>query len=148
MGYQILQGDPTEYEVIEYPSFADEREFSRLLVKTDEAIVSRPQKKNLCEKWGWDVEEVCSEKVSGYVQYHAKLAQIIFQDAPQLSQGDADQLLPGKIQEARADFTQGCRGRSVGQDSGFRQDLMAAMKSLLAQNSQTSKTEAATTETP
>jgi len=148
MGYQILQGDPTQYEVIEYPSFADEREFSRLLVNTGEAIVSRQQKENLCEKWGWDAEEVCSEEVNGYVEYHAKLAQVIFQAPPQLSQDDADQLLPGKIQEARADFTQGCRGRSVGQDGGFSQDLMAAMKSLLAQNSQTSKMEAATTETP
>jgi len=98
MGYQILQGDPTEYEVIEYPSFADEREFSRLLVKTDEAIVARDQKEELCEKWGWDPETACSEEVVGYVDYHLELAKTILKDAGGLTDEDAERLRPGKIQ--------------------------------------------------
>ena len=133
MGYQILQGDPTEYEVIEYPSFADEREFSRLLVKTDEAIVARDQKEELCEKWGWDPETACSEEVVGYVAYHLELAKTILKDAGGLTDEDAERLRPGKIQEARMDFIQGCHGRSDGQGSGSPRGLMAAMRSLLAE---------------
>jgi len=143
MGYQILQGDPTEYEVIEYPSFADEREFSRLLVKTDEAIVPRDQKEELCEKWGWDPETACSQDVVGYVDYHLELAKTVLKDADGLTQNDADKLRPGKIQEARMDFIQGCQGKNGGQGSGSPQGLMAAMRSLLAQNG----TQTATTET-
>jgi len=143
MGYQILQGDPTEYEVIEYPSFADEREFSRLLVKTDEAIVARDQKEELCEKWGWDPETACSEEVVGYVDYHLELAKTILKDAGGLTDEDAERLRPGKIQEARMDFIQGCHGRSDGQGSGSPRGLMAAMRSLLAQG----ETQTATTET-
>jgi hypothetical protein len=143
MGYQILQGDPTEYEVIEYPSFADERAFSRLLVKTDKAIVPRDQKEELCGKWGWDPETACSQDVVGYVDYHLELAKTILKDADGLTQDDADKLRPGKIQEARMDFIHGCQGRSDGQGSGSPQGLMAAMRSLLAQNG----TQTATTET-
>jgi hypothetical protein len=143
MGYQILQGDPTEYEVIEYPSFADEREFSRLLVNTDEAIVPRDQKEELCEKWGWDPETACSQDIVGYVDYHLELAKTILKGTDSLTQDDADQLRPGKIQEARMDFIQGCHGRSDGQANGSAQGLMAAMRSLLAR----SETQTAATQT-
>lgn len=143
MGYQILQGDPTEYEVIKYPSFANEREFSRLLVKTDEAIVPRDKKEELCEKWGWDPETACAEDVVGYVDYHLELAKSIFKDAEGLTEEDAERLRPGKIQEARMDFIQGCQGRSDAQANASPQGLMTAMRSLLAQG----ETQTATTET-
>jgi hypothetical protein len=143
MGYQILQGDPTEYEVIEYPSFADERAFTRLLLRTDTNIVSQQEKEDLCKKWAWDPEEVCSEGVSGYVEYHLQLAKTILQGTDSLTREDAEHLRPGKLQEARVDFIQGCQGRSDGQGSGSPQGLMAAMRSLLGQN----ETQTATTGT-
>jgi hypothetical protein len=143
MGYQILQGDPTEYEVIEYPSFADERAFTRLLLRTDTTIVSEQEKEELCQKWAWDSEEVCTEDVSGYVDYHLELAKTILKGTDSLTQEDAERLRPGKLQEARVDFIQGCQGRSDAQGSGSPQGLMAAMRSLLGQN----ETQTATTET-
>jgi hypothetical protein len=148
MGYQILQDDPTEYEVIEYPSFADERALHRLLVQTDTAIVPQAQKEELCEKWGWDVEEACSEEITDYVDYHVELTRVILKDADGITKDRADQLRPGKIQEARMDFIEGCQGRSGGLDSASRQGLMQAMRSLLGQSEVTTGTEAgASTET-
>jgi len=143
MGYQILQGDPTEYEVIEYPSFADERAFTRLLLRTDTNIVSQQEKEELCKKWAWEPEEACSEEVSGYVDYHLELARTILQGTDDLTREDAEHLRPGKLQEARVDFIQGCQGKNDGQGSGSPQGLMAAMRSLLGQ----SETQTATTET-
>lgn len=141
MGYQILQDDPTEYEVIEYPSFADERALHRLLVRASTSIVPQAQKEELCEKWDWDAEEACSEEVTGHIQYHLELAQVIFKDADGITGADTGQLRPGKIQEARMDFIQGCQGRSSGQGSASQQGLMQAMKSLLDRSNLTSETE-------
>lgn len=148
MGYQILQDDPDEYEVIEYPSFADERALHRLLVRASTSIVPQAQKEELCKKWGWDVEEACSEEVTGHVQYHLELAQVIFKDADGITGADTGQLRPGKIQEARMDFIRGCQGRSGGLDSASQQGLMQAMRSLLGQSEATTGTEVgASTET-
>lgn len=144
MGYQILQDDPTEYEVIEYPSFADERALHRLLVRAGTSIVPQAQKEELCEKWGWEPDKACSEEVTGHIQYHLELAKVILKGADDLTQDDADRLRPGKIQEARMDFIQGCQGRSGGQGGASQQGLMQVMKSLLGQSNLTSETEANT----
>jgi len=146
MGYQIVDGDPTEYEVIEYPSFKDERAFHQLLVQVDEWIFSREQKERVCKKWNWDPDEVIEETVGGYVDYHLALANVVFQGEVDVS--DKDRLRPGLIQEAREDFIDGCRGKSGGQSPDLSEGLMRMAESLLAQSdtSLETATEASTNE--
>jgi len=128
--YQIVQGDPTEYSVPEYPSFADEKRFHRLLVRADERIVPPDQKEQICEKWGWG-EEAIREEVKGYQEYNQALVEVIFE---QEVTADPDRLRPGAIQDARMDFIQGCQGRSDGQENSSLGDLMTAVASLAAQD--------------
>lgn len=138
--YQIVNGSGAEFTVPEYPTLADERAFNRLLVKTADRIVPESQKEDICEKWGWDAKEVCTAEVSDHLEYHLELARVIFENGDELAQGDADQLLAGKIQEARADFIQGCQGRSDGPGASSMQALMSAVRSLIGPNGATSET--------
>jgi hypothetical protein len=145
MGYQILSGDPKEYSVPEYPSFADERALNRLLVQAATNIVSQAQKEDICEKWGWEAEEVCCEEVTGHVEYHLELARVIFEGGDELAKDDAERLQPGKIQEARADFIQGCQGRSDELAGASMQGVQRMVQSLLGRSNTSSETESKAT---
>jgi len=138
--YQVVKGSDVEFTVPEYPTLAEERAFNRLLAKTADRIVPESQKEEICEKWGWDAEEVCTGEVADHLKYHLELARVIFENGNELTQGDADQLLVGKIQEARADFIQGCQGRSDGQGAFSMQALMSTVRSLIGPNAATSET--------
>lgn len=140
MTYQIIQGSGKEFTVPEYPTLADERAFNRLLVKAGTRIVPQSQKEDICDKWGWDPEEVCSEEVSGHVEYHLELARVIFENGDELTEGDADNLKAGKVQEARTDFIQGCQGREPAQDGSSMQDALNAVRSLIGQREANSET--------
>lgn len=141
MSYQILQDSTKEFSVPEYPTLSDERAFNRLLVKAGTRIVPQPQKEDICDKWGWDLEGVCSEEVSGHVEYHLELARVIFENGDELTEDDAESLQAGKIQEARTDFIQGCQGREPAQDGSSMQDAMSAVQSLIGQNGASTETE-------
>jgi len=130
--YQPISGADVAMEVVEYPSFADERAFHRLLVSTSTDIVGEDAKDRICEKWGWDKAEQ-SEDVEGYIEYHMRVAEIVFQDGERIRNYDRDQIRPGAIQDARVDFIQGCQGRQNEPQNGSTQAL-EMMASLLAQN--------------
>ena len=130
--YQPISGADVAMKVLEYPSFADERAFHRLLVSTSTDIVGEDAKNRICEKWGWDKAEK-SEDVEGYIEYHMRVAEIVFQDGERIRNYDRDQIRPGAIQDARVDFIQGCQGRQSEQHGGSAQDFKKVL-SLLAQN--------------
>jgi len=119
-------------EVVEYPSFADERAFHRLLVSASTDLVDEEAKDRICEKWGWDEAEK-SEDVDGYIEYHMRVAEVIFKDGERIQNYDRDQIRPGAIQDARVDFIKGCQGRQNGPQGDSTQALQM-MASLLAQN--------------
>jgi len=127
-------------EVVQYPSFADERAFHRLLVSASTDLVEEKVKDRICEKWGWDEEEK-SEDVEGYIEYHMRVAEIVFQDGERIRKYDRDQIRPGAIQDARVDFIKGCQGRQSEQQNGSMQALQV-MASLLGQNGATRATTA------
>jgi len=138
--YQPIAGADVSMEVIEYPSFADERAFHRLLVSASTDIVDEQAKDRICEKWGWDKAEQ-SEDVGGYIEYHMRVAEIVFEEGERIWEYDLDQIRPGAIQDARVDFIKGCQGRQSEQQNGSMQALQV-MASLLGQNEATRATTA------
>lgn len=158
MSYKILAGSDEEFEVIEYPTHADERRFNRLLTKTTDALVSRQTKERVCDKWGWyeevevedeDKEEetvrvyedYITDEVTDQGEYHLRLAKIIFEDAEGLSEDDIDHLRGGLIQEARVDFIEGCEGRSEERVKRSSAEALTQVLSRLGLNGQTTETE-------
>jgi len=130
--YQPIAGADVAMTVKEYPSFADERAFHRLLVSASTDLVADQVKDRICEKWSWDQEEK-SEDVSGYIEYHMQVAEVIFKNGERIRNYDRSQIRPGAIQDARVDFIKGCQGRQNEQQGGSMQALQA-MASLLGQN--------------
>jgi len=130
--YQPIAGADVSMQVVDYPSFADERAFHRLLVSASTDLVDESTKDRICEKWAWD-EAKKSEDVKGYIEYHMRVAEVVFQNGGRIRNYDRDQIRPGAIQDARADFIEGCQGRQSAPQSDSMQALRA-MASLLAQN--------------
>lgn len=136
--YQILSGDDTEYEVPEYPSFADERELHRLLMRTDPSIAPA-NREQLRETHGWEEGEF-EVDITGRIEYHIELAKVVLEDASHLSaEEQGDRLRPGAVQDAREDFIQGCNGRSGGPGGSLMQALQAMEKSLSGPNGATTE---------
>ena len=138
--YQPISGADVSMEVVEYPSFADERAFHRLLVSASTDLVDDQVKDRICEKWGWDEAEKTGD-VQGYIDYHLEVAEIVFEDGGRIRNYDRENIRPGAIQDARADFIRGCQGRQSEQQGGSMQALQA-MASLLGQNGATKATTA------
>jgi len=136
--YQPIAGADVSMTVVEYPSFADERALHRLLVSASTDIVNEETKDRICEKWGWSEAEK-SEDVEGYINYHMQVAEVVFQGGERIQNYDRDQIRPGAIQDARADFISGCQGRQNGPQNGSMQALQA-LASLLGQSEVTKAT--------
>jgi len=129
MPYQPISGSSQTCRVPQHPSFADEKEFHRLLVSASTEIVPSDQKEQICEKWRWDPDVECTEEVSGYIDYHRALARVVFEDIS-LEGVDPERLRPGVIQEARQDFIAGCRGRTNEPGGGWSEALQSLVTSL------------------
>jgi len=148
MSYQILAGTDRDFEVVEYPTHRQEKRLHEFFRKSADALVSRHTKERVCDRWGWydqeDGERVYDDYITGEVtdrgEYHLRLAKIIFEDAEDLSSSDVLDMRPGLVQEARADFIAGCRGRSDGQPASSTQGLREMIESLSALSGATTET--------
>jgi len=140
MGYKILANHERQFEVIEYPTHAQERAFNRLLVQSADHLVVESEKKRLCDKWGWEPDETMTGEITTRGEYHLELARLIFKDGDELDESAIDNMKPGKVQEARMDFIEGCEGKNDEQavSSKLVQEMV---RSLLGQNEAITETD-------
>lgn len=120
MARQLLANDETEYEVVEYPTGKQQREFNRLQMKA--AHIPVQQKRSIAQAYKW-VEEF-EDKDGNFdppeeldiETFRVKAAQIVFEDfdAP-LNDETRDSLRGGLVQEGIQDFLSRCGGKGGGQ---------------------------------
>jgi len=118
-----------------------------LFRKSANALVAPQTKERVCDRWGWydeietedgetgrNYSDYITREVTDQGEYHLRLAKIIFEDAEDLSSSDVLDMRPGLVQEARADFIDGCSGKSGAPDASSMQALQTMMGSLIGQN--------------
>lgn len=134
MPYQLLDTDETEYELPEYPTGKQQREFNRLQINS--VAITAQQKRQIAELYGWEEEYKDEDgqwdfpKELDIDTFRVKVAKLIFPEFDEpLNQETKDNLYGGAVMEGLQDFLSRCGGERNGRN-GSSSGLMGLLSTL------------------